>query len=40
MAAIVYLMIALRRVRLTPIRLGFVAVFYLVFAVGLVPILH
>jgi cation:H+ antiporter len=40
MAAIGYLMTALRKARLTPIRLGFVAVFYLVFAVGLIPILH
>jgi cation:H+ antiporter len=40
MAAIGYLMIALRKARLTPIRLGFVAVFYLIFAVGLIPILH
>jgi cation:H+ antiporter len=40
MAAILYLMIALRTARLTPMRLGFVAVLYLVFAVGLIPILH
>ncbi len=40
MAAIVYLMIALRTAKLTPMRLGLVAVLYLVFAVGLIPILH
>jgi cation:H+ antiporter len=40
MAAIGYQMIALRKATLSPIRLSFVAVFYLVFAVGLVPILN
>ena len=40
MAAIVYLMIALRTARLTAMRLGLVAVLYLMFAVGLIPILH
>jgi cation:H+ antiporter len=39
MAAILCLMIALRTARLTPRRLGLVAVLYLVFAVGLIPIL-
>ncbi len=40
MAAILYLMVALRVNRLTPARLGCVALLYLVFAAGLLPILH
>lgn len=40
MAAIGYLMFALRTAKLTPMRLGLVAVLYLVFAVGLIPILR
>ncbi len=40
MVAIFYLMVALRTNKLTPIRLGLVALLYLVFAAGLIPILH
>ncbi len=40
MAAILYLMVALRTAKLTAMRLGLVAVLYLVFAVGLIPILR
>ncbi|WP_242538248.1 sodium:calcium antiporter [Streptomyces albidoflavus] len=39
MAAVVYLLLTMRAHRLTPGRLAFAAFFYLVFAVGLVPIL-
>ncbi len=40
MAAILYLMVALRVNKLTPVRLGLVAVLYVVFAAGLIPILY
>jgi cation:H+ antiporter len=40
MAAILYLMVTLRTAKLTPMRLGLVAVLYLIFALGLIPILH
>jgi cation:H+ antiporter len=39
MAAIVYLLAAMRAHKLTPARLSLVALFYLVFAAGLIPIL-
>ncbi|GLW99105.1 hypothetical protein [Microtetraspora sp. NBRC 16547] len=39
MAAIVYLLANMRAHRLTPLRLGMAAGFYLVFAIGLIPIL-
>ncbi|MER7060765.1 sodium:proton exchanger [Streptomyces albidoflavus] len=39
MAAVVHLLLTMRAHRLTPGRLAFAAFFYLVFAVGLVPIL-
>jgi cation:H+ antiporter len=39
MAAVVYLLACMRAQRLTPIRLGLAAGFYLVFAIGLIPIL-
>lgn len=39
MAAIVYLLLTMRAHRLTPARLAVAAGFYLVFAVGLIPIL-
>jgi cation:H+ antiporter len=40
MAAIGYLLASMRAGRLTPIRLSLAAVFYLVFAIGLIPILN
>jgi len=39
MAAIVYLLLTMRAHRLTPVRLGWAAGFYVLFAAGLVPIL-
>jgi cation:H+ antiporter len=39
MAAIVYLLATIRAGRLTPARLAFAGVFYVIFAIGLVPIL-
>jgi cation:H+ antiporter len=39
MAAIVYLLVTMRAHKLTPARLGVAALFYVVFAIGLVPIL-
>ncbi len=39
MAAVVYLLASMRARQLTPVRLGLAAGFYLVFAIGLIPIL-
>jgi cation:H+ antiporter len=39
MVAIVYLLVTLRARKFTPMRLAFAGLFYLVFALGLVPIL-